>query len=275
MTRAFCLGVQRHATTDLQREARWKNLSRRSALAPTGSFPSPSSSPPSKRISLSADGCPPSTTIDTGLSSRSSISPARWRPASTSATTASKSDTWKVCIALRNCCLLIFPVLPLSYCAKRSLTACSRRDFRSSSWRSPGYFRTSMNASISPLSMNPEPSVSSVSKSRLSSLSFCVSVCHRPVISIRRSWLNLLALSTRTGAASFDSRSIVATMSGSMRLHAMAMFFAVSRLSPVSIHTLMPPERKSRMHSGTSACRRSSIAVAPRRRRPALSSMSR
>ena len=46
-------------------------------------------------------------------------------------------------------------------------------------------------------------------------------------------------------------------------LHAVAMFFAVPTLSPVSIHTLIPASRRSASTSGTPSCSLSSIAVAP------------
>ena len=46
-------------------------------------------------------------------------------------------------------------------------------------------------------------------------------------------------------------------------LHAVAMFFAVPTLSPVSIHTLIPASRRSASTSGTPSWSLSSIAVAP------------
>mmetsp|Transcript_21695 Transcript_21695/g.38512 ORF Transcript_21695/g.38512 Transcript_21695/m.38512 type:complete len:250 (-) Transcript_21695:1950-2699(-) len=68
------------------------------------------------------------------------------------------------------------------------------------------------------------------------------------------------------------SGGLNAIMSGSMRLQARAIFLAVSRLSPVSIQTLMPPSRRSSMHSGTRCCSWSSMAVAPSSFRSASSS---
>ena len=46
-------------------------------------------------------------------------------------------------------------------------------------------------------------------------------------------------------------------------LHAVAMFFAVPTLSPVSIQILIPAVRRSDRISGTPSCSLSSIAVAP------------
>mmetsp|Transcript_69932 Transcript_69932/g.221563 ORF Transcript_69932/g.221563 Transcript_69932/m.221563 type:complete len:340 (-) Transcript_69932:1692-2711(-) len=56
-------------------------------------------------------------------------------------------------------------------------------------------------------------------------------------------------------------------MSSASRLQLSAMEHAVSSLSPVSIHTLMPAPKRSAMASGTPSCSLSSTAVAPRRTR--------
>mmetsp|Transcript_71799 Transcript_71799/g.226843 ORF Transcript_71799/g.226843 Transcript_71799/m.226843 type:complete len:223 (-) Transcript_71799:112-780(-) len=59
--------------------------------------------------------------------------------------------------------------------------------------------------------------------------------------------------------------TLCATMSLRRSEHAKPMFMAVSLLSPVSTHSLMPARARTAMQSGTPSCSLSSMAVEPRR----------
>ena len=77
------------------------------------------------------------------------------------------------------------------------------------------------------------------------------------------SYVSLLSASFFSTSSRFYSANRITVMSPCINLQLLAMFSAVSNLSPVSIQTLMFALRKSAMVSGTNGYSLSSTAVAP------------
>mmetsp|Transcript_20623 Transcript_20623/g.60935 ORF Transcript_20623/g.60935 Transcript_20623/m.60935 type:complete len:230 (+) Transcript_20623:906-1595(+) len=85
---------------------------------------------------------------------------------------------------------------------------------------------------------------------------------------LAKDWAEWALSSARSTGSPSGKATTRRGLSWAMRLAAVATLMAVSILSPVSIHTCMPPFCRAEMVLGTPSCSRSSMAEAPTSWRP-------